>query len=281
MRIFLMRKAFTLIELLVVIAIIAILAAILFPVFAQAKAAAKQSQCAQQIRQVNLALVMYEGDNDDLFPALCPAIAPINGGKSGLMPWDEQIGAYIKSDGLFRCPVDTASFPSWENNQAYFWNGTRKDQKLKRSYGLISNINTVQGGVKDHNTGISVGDGINVSNPIGRAGTAFDDPAGTLSILENWMDQTGSPDSWLGTFYGSIFVECDTRELPGRTYPPAGPADKLPDPCTYGAAPTVKHTSGTVYGFVDGHVKLMNFYQIRANDFRVFKAQKPSDTYTP
>ena len=62
------RRAFTLIELLVVIAIIAILAAILFPVFAQAKAAAKQSVCLSNVKQLNLALVQYGTDNDDLFP---------------------------------------------------------------------------------------------------------------------------------------------------------------------------------------------------------------------
>jgi prepilin-type N-terminal cleavage/methylation domain-containing protein/prepilin-type processing-associated H-X9-DG protein len=59
-----MKKAFTLIELLVVIAIIAILAAVLFPVFAQAKTAAKKSQCLTQERQIGLAATMYMGDND-------------------------------------------------------------------------------------------------------------------------------------------------------------------------------------------------------------------------
>lgn len=64
-----MRKnAFTLIELLVVIAIIAILAAILFPVFAQAKAAAKKTQDLTQMKQVGTGIVMYAADYDDNFP---------------------------------------------------------------------------------------------------------------------------------------------------------------------------------------------------------------------
>ena len=62
------RKAFTLIELLVVIAIIAILAAILFPVFAQAKLAAKKSVCVSDQKQISLAMLMYTNDYDDLFP---------------------------------------------------------------------------------------------------------------------------------------------------------------------------------------------------------------------
>lgn len=61
-------RAFTLIELLVVIAIIAILAAILFPVFAQAKAAAKKTSCLSQTKQVGLGVMMYAADFDDRAP---------------------------------------------------------------------------------------------------------------------------------------------------------------------------------------------------------------------
>jgi prepilin-type N-terminal cleavage/methylation domain-containing protein len=63
-----MRRAFTLIELLVVIAIIAILAAILFPVFAQAKEAAKKTQDLSNVKQLGTATAIYLGDADDLYP---------------------------------------------------------------------------------------------------------------------------------------------------------------------------------------------------------------------
>ncbi|HSI71921.1 MAG TPA: prepilin-type N-terminal cleavage/methylation domain-containing protein [Fimbriimonas sp.] len=62
------RRAFTLIELLVVIAIIAILAAILFPVFAQAKDAAKKTSCVSNSKQTALAAMMYSNDFDDILP---------------------------------------------------------------------------------------------------------------------------------------------------------------------------------------------------------------------
>src|ERR1041384_5214939 len=62
------RTAFTLIELLVVIAIIAILAAILFPVFAQARAKARQASCVSNLKQINLATMMYKQDYDENFP---------------------------------------------------------------------------------------------------------------------------------------------------------------------------------------------------------------------
>ncbi|MEN3001860.1 MAG: prepilin-type N-terminal cleavage/methylation domain-containing protein, partial [Armatimonadota bacterium] len=60
-------KGFTLIELLVVIAIIAILAAILFPVFAQARERARKTTCINNMRQIGMAITMYYGDHDEMF----------------------------------------------------------------------------------------------------------------------------------------------------------------------------------------------------------------------
>src|SRR5436189_4407834 len=64
------RSGFTLIELLVVIAIIAILAAILFPVFAQARASARAISCVSNTKQTTLGLIMYAQDYDETFPKL-------------------------------------------------------------------------------------------------------------------------------------------------------------------------------------------------------------------
>ena len=70
------RRGFTLIELLVVIAIIAILAAILFPVFAQAREKARQTTCLSNMKQMGTAIMMYVQDYDEVTPANRTAGAP-------------------------------------------------------------------------------------------------------------------------------------------------------------------------------------------------------------
>jgi len=95
------RRGFTLIELLVVIAIIAILAAILFPVFARAREAARQSSCNSNVRQLSTAILMYVQDYDELLPA-----ANCDGLSSG-QDWNISCQPYMKNVGIFRCPSQT------------------------------------------------------------------------------------------------------------------------------------------------------------------------------
>ncbi|MBN9500169.1 MAG: prepilin-type N-terminal cleavage/methylation domain-containing protein, partial [Armatimonadetes bacterium] len=93
------RRAFTLIELLVVIAIIAILAAILFPVFAQAKVAAKKTQAISNFKQAGVAVAMYTTDYDGTF--MLSNSGSINGPGWGYGPPDtvplQQMAPYIKN----------------------------------------------------------------------------------------------------------------------------------------------------------------------------------------
>ena len=84
------RSAFTLIELLVVIAIIAILAAILFPVFAQAREKARQTSCLSNMKQLSLAALQYIQDHDETFPS--DAGAHVSGGYDG--DWGKDYWAF-------------------------------------------------------------------------------------------------------------------------------------------------------------------------------------------
>ena len=112
------KRGFTLIELLVVIAIIAILAAILFPVFAQAKAQAKKIACLSNGRQIGMALMMYINDSDDRYPQEHPSTGnPVVDDSTGQLesidygsPFDKVL-PYVASPnssktGLYLCPAD-------------------------------------------------------------------------------------------------------------------------------------------------------------------------------
>jgi prepilin-type N-terminal cleavage/methylation domain-containing protein len=115
------RRGFTLIELLVVIAIIAILAAILFPVFAQAREKARQATCSSNQKQIGTGFMMYVQDYDETFP---PTDYDLPGPVR--VTWTTLVNPYIKASGntesknqrksVFACPsVDQAvPDPTWE-----------------------------------------------------------------------------------------------------------------------------------------------------------------------
>lgn len=110
------RNAFTLIELLVVIAIIAILAAILFPVFAQARAKARQASCLSNCKQIGLGAMMYSQDYDEILPETgwqgpcSPAGEPPQGATdnffSGVYAFPLAIQPYVKNYNILVCPSD-------------------------------------------------------------------------------------------------------------------------------------------------------------------------------
>jgi prepilin-type N-terminal cleavage/methylation domain-containing protein/prepilin-type processing-associated H-X9-DG protein len=155
------RSGFTLIELLVVIAIIAILAAILFPVFAQARDKARQTTCMSNMKQMALASRMYLSDYDDTVVS-CYMYSRHGGG--GTLPtgapylewWPDLLAPYVKNAQLWHCPNWSAlydygrnTFPEGEgpgkrklrwslgcNNWHYWPGGEKQPAKLLGAMGV-------------------------------------------------------------------------------------------------------------------------------------------------
>ena len=132
-------RGFTLIELLVVIAIIAILAAILFPVFAQAREKARMSSCTSNLKQIGGAFLMYANDYDGLLPDGNWATGitqvdgwPANPGvaideKNG---WPAYLMPYVKNRGVFDCPTSMDLIAAQRINEIdgnYVWNEEASD----------------------------------------------------------------------------------------------------------------------------------------------------------
>jgi prepilin-type N-terminal cleavage/methylation domain-containing protein/prepilin-type processing-associated H-X9-DG protein len=125
------RRGFTLIELLVVIAIIAILAAILFPVFAQAREKARQTTCTSNLKQIGTAFMMYVQDYDETYPpwtGMCPDPSlrwALRYMYPGLVDPYIKNGANVQTGELkdvWACPSSKAGLGAVSNTYAYnFW----------------------------------------------------------------------------------------------------------------------------------------------------------------
>jgi prepilin-type N-terminal cleavage/methylation domain-containing protein len=133
------RLGFTLIELLVVIAIIAILAAILFPVFAQAREQARKTSCLSNMKQIGLALEMYRHDWD--------GGGPFGGWEAGPKgqfntndptskfheDWQFTLQPYVKNAQVFRCPSDKIAYPDRPISYLYNNNLNRDHTPVKEA----------------------------------------------------------------------------------------------------------------------------------------------------
>ena len=221
------RAGFTLIELLVVIAIIAILAAILFPVFAQARSKARQTSSLSNVRQIGIAVLMYAQDYDETSMVTHHDLAA-GETVANLYTWYQPLESYIKSDNLFRDPGlndddEITVFPPQI---------TLADWKKYRTDYLIN-------GFFAH--GIPLGDFKAPASQImiapRHSGIAFFD-------YHPWA--SAPDDNWERGFLDSSAYQIGD----------VGSDSQVPDPKNIG-----RYSAGNNFGFADGHAKWMKFNQ--------------------
>jgi prepilin-type N-terminal cleavage/methylation domain-containing protein/prepilin-type processing-associated H-X9-DG protein len=217
---------FTLIELLVVIAIIAILAAILFPVFAQAREKARSTSCLSNMKQIGLGYMMYVQDYDERLlpewfyweevagiPAYTENPASPSGGYCN-WGWDAKLQPYVKNRQIFVCPSD--GFLSGKKD---LFEGPRGKQE-DSSYAVNMAIAFYQ---MDPTIGYEIA--------IGYSLASIAKPASMILIGEtkSWHACDGP---WAG---GDPLIMDDLED--------------------FFITDTLRHTGGSNYTFADGHAK--------------------------
>jgi prepilin-type N-terminal cleavage/methylation domain-containing protein/prepilin-type processing-associated H-X9-DG protein len=246
------RKAFTLIELLVVIAIIAILAAILFPVFAQAREKARQASCLSNLKQLSLAFLMYSEDYDELYmsPYYFGYVTDAATGETPLEPYIKNHPAGSKAT-VWVCP-DLAGFsptdPYLKFGRSYAMNTFLCSAGVTYNGQPVSDPDTYYPRVSDetkwytHATDYIVYED---DTPISQAQIVA--PADTDLLFEAIPE-----DSSGGSYYGS----CNKR---GCWLDTKGFWNSLANEQNYwysAISPDVPyHTGNDNYAFCDGHVK--------------------------
>jgi prepilin-type N-terminal cleavage/methylation domain-containing protein/prepilin-type processing-associated H-X9-DG protein len=267
------QSAFTLIELLVVIAIIAILAAILFPVFAQAREKARQASCISNLKQLTLGFMMYSQDYDESFPSWNWALNYNGASGAGASPnngtslWCNAIFPYVKNAQVYNCPSDALA----QNTQQAFAGWFTFDNSLIGfpqpmlsaiiSYGMSEPMHADTGRVRiarmdkpaetfiigDMATPLSGWGGYDAWVAADNANAPANDPGRT-----NFIQRMAFPkrDGCLG-IAGTIYWDQTMSQA-------QAPANA--DSCA-------RHMNGNNIGFADGHVK---FYQARRTVAQLF-----------
>lgn len=235
------KKGFTLIELLVVIAIIAILAAILFPVFAKARDAARQTQCSSNLKQLGTAISMYAQDNGELLPM--GSMVDTNG---GVVSWADLLLPYTKSAKLFICPNDSSLRDSQDTN-----NKGKAILAGQVSYAYRDYYNSYYG--SGAVMGASTGGTIDPSSlaiircSIGNATGAF--KADVQNTYTNYAKVFGA------TLY-TINASNNTTLNLTSTLPGGQPTFTTAAQVT--SAASINHGDNCPFLYADGHVKVLN-----------------------
>ena len=253
------RRGFTLIELLVVIAIIAILAAILFPVFAQARAKARQAVCVSNVKQLGLGFMMYVQDYDENYPFWQWGASYVSGSPTPnnfTSIWFNAIYPYVKNAGVYACP-NANDHSTIKQNNIWNWTNTASFPNTNLNPALLNAI--INYGMSEPlEQGSLFGAG---NSPTTIAALTF--PAQTLLFADCSVGLTAEGPPANAT-------DPVGQQILGRVAYPNTPADCWPNTGACGAAqdnpnaqagfPAIyenqaRHTGGDVIGYADGHAK--------------------------
>ena len=221
------NAAFTLIELLVVIAIIAILAAILFPVFSQARDKARATACLSNLKQIGTAYTMYLQDYDGALP--------LTNHSGGLASWINAAQPYIKNRGIYRCPSDNTQKKWAETDQE--WNDTSLPVR-RSSYFLNA---WLAGG---NNAGDSV-----YGND-----SAIQNPASVIYVAES-VEESAS-DHFHPMCWGTPDPDYAASPCTAASFAWNASKNETSEIALH------RHQEGGNYAFMDGHVKWAKWSQV-------------------
>jgi prepilin-type N-terminal cleavage/methylation domain-containing protein/prepilin-type processing-associated H-X9-DG protein len=232
------QQAFTLIELLVVIAIIAILAAILFPVFAQAREKARQATCVSNQKELALAVLMYTQDYDETYPlANYPAPPSIDAGlTNSRFHWYNMVEPYIKG-GYTRTAASAVGTAPGQKLSIYVcpdYPGETHAFGLNPSWSYVINMY--------------------LSPPRAQNASTPDVPPAWAAVAPLTLAGVDAPAQVVLTAEGSG----------SRVYTPGNDTGNYPYYPEYSAAKDTsltyiyartRHSGGSVYALTDGHAK--------------------------
>jgi len=244
------RRAFTLIELLVVIAIIAILAAILFPVFAQAREKARQTSCLSNLKQIGLGTMQYVQDYDETYPrARFDAPQPLR--QSWAQPnWQDFISPYVKNGTVTVNWLTTDGSMATRINKGVWVCPSQPDGS-----DFMTTVYGGHDGIFNHETASNTGAAIPATTM-----ASISRPSDVVMISEN-----GEVDDWDGIGNDAVLTS-DPYWQCGNTWTCSGlqsgakwdadvPLGKQDSAYPYYVLPRYRHSGVANMAYADGHVK--------------------------